>query len=212
MRAQNARNQRCRRRFHAPNKYEPNVYDKGSATYTFGMLNRYNGFLLVCFLAASAAGQALEPRLYSNAPKGINFFLSGYTYSRGGLSTDPALQLTDANLDLHMPFAAYARSGAVFGKSAKFDVVVPYGFLSGSAVQGGTPLEREVDGFADPQFRGSINLIGAPALTLKEFGDYRQNFILGTSLQVSAPMGQYDSGKVVNIGQNRWSFKPELGA
>ena len=164
------------------------------------------------FLAAWACAQSLEPRFYSNAPTGLNFLLSGYTFSTGGLLTDPALQLTDANLELHMPFVAYARSGAVFGKSAKFDVVVPYGFLSGDAFLDGTYVEREVDGFADPQFRGSINLIGAPALTMAEFKDYQQNFILGTSLQVSAPMGQYDTGKLVNIGQNRWSFKPELGA
>ena len=176
------------------------------------MVNRYSGFLLVLLLAASAGGQALEPRFYSNAPKGLNFFLSGYTYSTGGLLTDPALKLTDANLRLHMPFVAYARSGSVFGKSAKFDVVVPYGFLSGDAVQDGTPVDREVDGFADPQFRCSINLIGAPALALEEFRDYRQNFILGTSLLVAAPLGQYDTDKLVNIGQNRWSFKPELGA
>lgn len=176
------------------------------------MLNRCSCLLLVLFLAAGAGGQSLEPRFYSNAPTGLNFFLSGYTYSTGGLLTDPALNLTDANLKLHMPFAAYARSGSVFGTSAKFDVVVPYGFLSGDAVLDGAPVEREVDGFADPQFRGSINLLGAPALTMEEFMDYRQNFILGASLQVSAPMGQYDSAKVVNIGQNRWSFKPELGA
>lgn len=160
----------------------------------------------------SASGQALEPRFYSNAPTGLNFLLGGYSYSTGGFSVDPSLNLTDAEIDMHAPFAAYARSGALFGKSAKFDVVVPYGFLSGDGYKDGVYLEREVDGFADPQFRASINLIGAPALTLEEFKDYKQNFILGTSLKVTAPLGQYDADKVLNIGQNRWSFIPEIGA
>jgi hypothetical protein len=33
-------------------------------------------------------------------------------------------------------------------------------------------LERIVDGVADPRFRLSVNVYGAPALTLKEFRDY----------------------------------------
>jgi hypothetical protein len=56
-----------------------------------------------------------------------------------------------------------------------------------------------------------MNFIGAPALTAAEFKDYRQNFILGASLRVTAPLGQYDSDKLVNIGTNRWSLKPEIG-
>ena len=56
-----------------------------------------------------------------------------------------------------------------------------------------------------------MNLYGAPALSLEEFAAYRQDLIVGASLAVSAPLGQYDEDRVVNIGTNRWSFKPELG-
>jgi len=35
--------------------------------------------------------------------------------------------------------------------------------------------------------------------------------IVGASLQVGAPLGQYDPSRLVNLGNNRWSFKPELG-
>jgi hypothetical protein len=45
---------------------------------------------------------------------------------------------------------------------------------------------------------------GAPALTLKEFAGYTQDLIVGASLQVSVPLGQYDESRVVNIGTNRW--------
>ena len=75
----------------------------------------------------------------------------------------------------------------------------------------GEPVERNVSGFADPRFRLSVNLYGAPALTLKEFKDYEQDLIVGASLQVSVPSGQYDASRLVNIGTNRWSFKPEVG-
>src|SRR4030095_4052187 len=31
------------------------------------------------------------------------------------------------------------------------------------------------------------------------------------SLLVTAPTGQYDPGRLINIGTNRWTFKPEAG-
>jgi hypothetical protein len=71
--------------------------------------------------------------------------------------------------------------------------------------------ERDVSGFGDPQLRVSVNLYGAPALSLKELVDYRQDLIVGASLQVSAPLGQYDADRLLNIGTNRWTIKPELG-
>ena len=43
------------------------------------------------------------------------------------------------------------------------------------------------------------------------FGPSATDLIVGASLQVSAPFGQYDNDRLVNIGTNRWSFKPESG-
>lgn len=166
---------------------------------------------LILGAAGSARAQALEPRFYSNAPVGMNFALGGYIYSYGGVAFDPALELDDAKLHINTPVIAYARSLGFFGKSAKFDIAVPYSYLSGTATQNGTPVSRTVDGFNDPQFRASVNFIGAPALALKEFMEYQQNFVMGASLKMTAPFGQYDNTKLVNIGQNRWSFTPELG-
>ena len=68
-----------------------------------------------------------------------------------------------------------------------------------------------MSGFGDPRFRVSVNLLGAPALSAKDFANYRQDLIVGVSLQVSAPLGQYDDSKLLNLGNNRWSFKPEFG-
>jgi hypothetical protein len=100
----------------------------------------------------------------------------------------------------------------VWGLSGKFDAVVPYTWLSGSAQFAGQPIDRVVNGFGDPAFRFSVNFYGAPALTLPEFLSYQQDLIIGGSFRVFVPVGQYDSTKVVNIGTHRWSFKPEVGA
>ena len=172
------------------------------------------GALTACtFMAgmSTAPAQDIEPRAYSNAPIGVNFLIAGYAYTQGGLAFDAALPVKDPDLKTSSAVLAYARVLDLWGKSGKFDVVVPYTWLSGTAVYAGETIQREVDGVADAKFRLSVNLYGAPALSLKEFADYRQDLIVGVSLQVSVPIGQYDSSRLVNIGTNRWSFKPEVG-
>lgn len=169
-------------------------------------------FISVLFLGVSRSyAQDLEPRAYSNAPVGLNFLIAGYAYSNGGLSIDPAVPIQDADVEIHTMILAYAHAFDLWGMSSKFNVLVPYAFLSGSATFEGEPKERNICGFADPRFKLSINLYGAPALTLKEFADYKQDTIVGTSIQITLPAGQYDSSKLVNIGTNRWSLKPEIG-
>jgi hypothetical protein len=160
---------------------------------------------------SAASAQDLEPRAYANLPIGLNFLLGGYGYAQGGLAADPSLPLRDADLRTHTAVAAYARSLGVLGMSAKVDAILPYSWLSGDATFAGQPREREVAGFADPRFRFTLNFYGAPALSMQGFASYEQDIIVGASLQVSAPLGQYDSRRLINIGTNRWSIKPELG-
>lgn len=169
---------------------------------------------LVLALAVTTGGaraQEIEPRAYSNIPIGVNFLIGGYGYAEGGLVTDPSLPLENANLQTHTTVFAYARSFDVGGQSGKFDVILPYSWISGTAEFAGQPREREVSGFGDPRLRFSLNLYGAPALSLPDFASYRQDLIVGASVQVSVPTGQYDADKLINIGTHRWFVKPELG-
>jgi hypothetical protein len=140
----------------------------------------------------------------------VNFLIGGYAYTRGGVSFD-TLPITDPKLATSSAVVGYARALDLWGSSGKFDVIVPYTWLSGSAIYQGDPMRRDVDGFADPLLRVSVNFLGAPALTLPEFRSYRQDLVVGASLQVSVPAGQYDETKLINLGTNRWFFKPEIG-
>jgi hypothetical protein len=178
-----------------------------------GVMAGLGRFLSVVVLvgASAAHAQDLEPRAYVDTPVGMNFLIASYAYSEGGVSTDPSLPIQGAELTQNTFVLAYARALNVFGKSGKIDLILPFSELSGSALLGGQPVEREVTGFADPRFRFSVNFYGAPALSMKEYQSYRQNIIVGAGIQVSVPVSQYDSSKVVNIGTNRWSFKPGLG-
>jgi hypothetical protein len=172
-----------------------------------------SGVALVVALAAGAKvdAQELEPRAYANAPVGLNFLILGYGYSQGDVAFDPSVPIEDAKLTVHGAFLAYARALDVWGRAGKLDVVLPYAWLSGTARVAGQLRERDVSGLGDPRFRFSVLLYGAPALSATEFAEYTPDLIVGASLAVTAPLGQYNSDKLVNIGTNRWSVKPELG-
>lgn len=161
--------------------------------------------------APAAHAQDIEPRAYSNAPIGVNFLIAGYAYTRGGIAFDSGLPIAEPELATSSAVAAYSRVVAIAGQSARIEAIVPYAWLSGSANYKGEPVERVVDGFTNAALRLSVNLYGAPALTLKEFAGWEQDVIVGASLRVTLPWGQYDDTRVVNIGTNRWSFKPEVG-
>lgn len=161
--------------------------------------------------AGAARAQDLEPREYANSPIGLNFLILGYSYSTGEVSADASVPLQDAEINANSGFLAYARSVELWGKSGKFDVVLPYTGLDGTARFAGMPVDRTVSGLGDPRMRVSVNLLGAPPLTFEEFADWEQDTILGASLRVTAPLGQYDDDKLVNVGTHRWTIKPEVG-
>ena len=165
---------------------------------------------LLC-LSVLASAQTLEPRLYSNVPKDLNFLVVGYAYTEGALADSPALGLTDPELNANIAFIAYARALDVMGKSAKVNLVVPSMCIDGEATKDGAKVYRDVCGLGDIKARFSINLFGAPALSLNEFSSYQQDTIVGVSLQVTMPTGQYDGDRLVNISTNRWALKPGIG-
>jgi hypothetical protein len=168
---------------------------------------------LACIAAICGSrtfAQTLEPRAYSNSPVGLNFLVAGYDYGKGEVGFDPSIPLTDAHITLNVEVFDYTRSFDAWGNSAKYDIVLPVVKLDGTALFDGEPRSRQANGLGDPLFKVAVNLYGSPAMSLPEFKDYHQDLIVGASLRVSAPLGQYDSTKLVNIGSNRWSFKPEI--
>lgn len=169
------------------------------------------GTLVGTFSLSLSQAQDMEPRSYSNAPVGLNFLVAGYGYTRGGVAFDSSVPVSNPQLTTSSALLAYARVLDFWGQSAKVQVIVPFTGLNGTADYAGQNASREVSGFADPLFKLSVNLYGAPALSLPEFASYQQDLIVGASLRVSAPLGQYDDRKIINLGSNRWSFKPEVG-
>ncbi|MFO1153686.1 MAG: transporter [Rhodospirillales bacterium] len=161
--------------------------------------------------AAPAGAQDLEPRAFANTPVGLNFLIGGYAYADGTVGTDAAVPLEDTEVQVDTAALAYVRTLDLWGRSGKVDVILPYGWAFGSTKFAGQEKRRDVSGLADPRFRVSTLLLGGPALSLEEFRDFKPDWIVGVSFEVTVPLGEYDSDKLLNIGTNRWSFKPELG-
>ncbi len=179
------------------------------------MIKHYYKSLIFALLSISAAttviAQSLEPRAYSNAPVGMNFLLAGYQNSQGALLFDPAIPITDASANVDVALIAYVHSMNIAGKSAKIGALLPYASLSANGNVDGVFRTRETTGMADPSLFFSMNFYGAPALSLTDFRNYQQDTIIGFTLKVTAPLGAYDTSKLINIGTNRWSVEPGLG-
>ena len=167
--------------------------------------------LLLTLAPVLALAQSLEPRAYANAPVGLNFLVAGYAHSTGGVGFDPSVPLENGHARVDAVPLAYVRSLDVFGSAGSIGFVLPFARLTGSATFNGVEQQREVTGIADPAVRFAVNFYGAPALDLEQFKAYRQDLIIGASVAVTAPLGDYDSSRVANLGTNRWSAKPELG-
>ncbi|MGP0057099.1 MAG: transporter [Steroidobacteraceae bacterium] len=176
---------------------------------------------VLCLSAVAAAlavnpvalvqAQSMEPLSYTNSPIGLNFLIAGYAYQWGNVLVDPSLPVQNVKATVDDGFLAYSRVVDFWGQSGSFALVMPYAWVSAS----GEVFERartvERDGLDDLTLRVSVNLFGAPALSLSQYPSYHQDLIVGVSLYVTAPSGQYDAAKLVNVGTNRWSFRPELG-
>lgn len=167
--------------------------------------------LLACSHTPRAEGQELEPLAYSVSPVGVNIVGFGYGRSAGDLSFDPTLPIEDAEATINTTSLGYFRSIDFLGRSANVAVAIPYVWGSAQGRLAGDFQAITRSGLLDPRLRFAVNLIGAPAMNLKEFVGYRQKTNLGVSVVVVAPTGQYDPNKLINIGSNRWAFKPELG-
>jgi hypothetical protein len=175
---------------------------------------RFTPSLLLALIAAfrpAASAQDMEARSYSPAPVGTNVAIMLYSYQTGDVLLDPTLPLRDVQVKINSAVVGYGRTFNLAGRQATASLAVPYvwGRVSGTVFEQQQQVTRS--GLGDLRVRLSMNLIGSPALSPKEFAARKPSTILGTSLSVVVPTGQYDPRRLVNLGSNRLAFKPELG-
>ena len=162
-------------------------------------------------LASSTFAQELVPAAYTPAPSGVNLVTITSAYNSGDVTFDPALPIENASARIVASMVGYARTFGFVGRAANIGVIVPYirGELEGLLL--GEPAQAERSGSGDLGVRFGVNLFGVPAMGPKEFSTFRPRTLVGVSIVVTAPTGQYNPTKAINIGTNRWAFKPEIG-
>ena len=157
------------------------------------------------------SAQDLSPRAYVITPLHSNAITLTWSFYDGSINYNGALPVSGATGTYSVPIFSYYHAFSFFGRSANVVAALPYaaGNFQGTVMGAGTHLYRS--GLLDSVYRFSVNLKGGPAMPVEKYMKWRQKVLLGVSLKVVAPTGQYDPTKLINWGTNRWSFKPEFG-
>ena len=170
--------------------------------------------LFVCFALASHGppdkvyAQFTDPRNYDNTPVGTNQVELAYAYARSNASIDTSLIVTGARVNLNQGSIGYTRYFGLFHRLFWVKATLPMAGLDGSISD--TKVQGSVTGTGDTSYQISALLKGGPALSLAQFENYKPTTTVGMSISITAPTGLYDSIKVLNLGSDRWSFKPEI--
>jgi hypothetical protein len=167
--------------------------------------------ILLCLLVSliplgQSRAQDIEPRRWTPLPPGLNFVGAGIADTTGNISFDPALRIENARLHAKTAGVSYIRSFSMTGRMARFDISVPWQNAYWSGLLDGQPASATRVGLADPILRLSVILAGAtPDPTAAS------NTVFGVAMSVTLPMGEYFADKLLNLGQNRYVFRPQAG-
>lgn len=150
---------------------------------------------------------AAQPRFYWKSLVDSNAVPFIVTSASGNTNPfDPSHTVTqNANFDATLAMAGYARTFSVLDRSAMAAVILPMGRISGSVAANGQSIGQSANGFGDPMFEFDINLVGPHAQkNLVDVLRYEPKFSLDLIADLAVPIGEYDSGQILNLGQNRW--------
>lgn len=176
----------------------------------FNYISVFMLFMILSCATNPLKAQDLDPRAYLWVPVKGNFLSSGFAFSKGGVLTDPSLPIENLEANVQTFNIGYARSFNLLGKTASAFVALPYSWAQATADVNGQSESVSRSGFSDMRMRLSVLVLGAPATTAANFAKVKQKTILGVSITLAAPTGQYFPEKLINLGTHRWAFKPEL--
>jgi hypothetical protein len=145
------------------------------------------------------------------SPVHSNAVTLSYSYSSGDVIFGSTFPVTGAVGQINLAIASYYHSVGLLGRSANITASMPYTVAHFRGEVTGRDAKAYRSGLMDLVLRFAINIQGGPALEPSEFLRWRQKTIVGASIKVIVPAGQYDPTKLINPSAHRWAFKPELG-
>lgn len=178
------------------------------------MVIKVRSAVTLCSLCAAwtclCGAQSLSPRAYVIVPIHSNAVTLTYSLNAGDVVFN-GLPVTNSSGRIGSEIVSYFHTFDCFGRSANVTVLLPYtvGHFRGDV--NGVEQKLYRSGLSAVAARVSVNLVGAKAMNAEEFARWKQKMVIGASLTVEAPTGQYDSARLINVGEHRWSFKPEIG-
>ena len=184
-------------------------------------------YLAVSVFSLSISSQAIAlddgARAYWKMRDGSNVvstqYLSLDLQATGAQAFDPAHYIyanADAEADIFL--LSYSRHLTLLGRpsSVAFNLVggsvdvsvntslSPVPFLPTGVAPGAT-FSESTSGFGDPSVQFDVNLFGTPPLkSTVDLLNYEPRFTIDAALMLAAPIGEYDSSKLVNMGLNRF--------
>jgi len=176
------------------------------------------GFILaqLLFLCASpCSAEELEPRRWAHLPIDTSFFGTAYAYTEADISFDPVLKIENGKAEIHTWAAKFIRTFSLFNRTARIGLLQAYQDGRWSGLLDGVQEKVTRHGWSDTLVRFAINLYGSPPLKGQEYLRYRtavnNETIIGAGLSVQLPTGEYLEDKLINLGTNRYTFRPQLG-
>jgi hypothetical protein len=152
--------------------------------------------------------QFTDPRTFDNTPVGLNQLEVVYAYAHANASIDTSLVVTGAKVNLNQGVIAYTRYFGLVRRLFWVKASLPLAGLNGSV--SGTNISGSTTGTGDSSYEVAALLKGGPALSVAQFANYKPTTTVGMRLTITAPTGQYNPNKFLNLGADRWSFKPEI--
>lgn len=165
---------------------------------------------LTIIMSSTLLPQDLEPRRWTPLPAGTNILGVGYAYTSGDLGFDPLLELEDVDVKLDSLVVNYTRFFSLAGKLARLDVLLPFHRSKWEGLLAGEEASAKRTGMGDPRFRLSINLLGAPTPGTKA-QKKPVNTVVGAAIAVTVPWGENYKDKLLNLGNNRYTIRPQIG-
>lgn len=168
-------------------------------------INSTCALALSCLCGVAQAGVGDGPRAYQVAPVGSNSISFIPMHQNSSFNVDGSPSEPAARIKADIFALSYTRVFDLAGKTAGVFLLAPWADITGDLID--TPKSGTDNGLADVVVGGVVGIIGAPAMSTKEYVKFKPGFSMGILGLLTLPVGKYNSDDLFNVGANRWAAK-----